>query len=117
MAYYYEGRDGASFTESVVHYREDCDELGEPIRPIAEATIEASEDIEMCPDCTPLDSASESDTDEPDGEEERSRESLIEDGRCPWCIEEGAEDPYKGEHVGQHASSAHPEEWDAYKND
>lgn len=36
----------------------------------------------------------------------------IEDGRCPWC--EG-EDGYEGDHVGAHASSAHPEEWSEYR--
>ena len=33
----------------------------------------------------------------------------IDDGRCPWC------DDYEGDAVGQHASSAHPEAWDDYK--
>lgn len=33
---------------------------------------------------------------------------LIEAGECPWC------DEYEGEHVGQHASSAHPDEWAEY---
>lgn len=37
--------------------------------------------------------------------------TLIEQGECPWC------DDYAGEHVGQHASSAHPEQWDAYTED
>lgn len=34
---------------------------------------------------------------------------LIEAGECPWC------DDYEGENVGQHASSAHPDLWDNYK--
>lgn len=34
----------------------------------------------------------------------------IEAGECPWC------DDYGGEHVGQHASSAHPDAWDDYKD-
>ena len=33
----------------------------------------------------------------------------IEAGKCPWC------DEYEGENVGQHASSAHPDKWTAYK--
>lgn len=33
----------------------------------------------------------------------------IEAGECPWC------EDYDGEHVGQHASSAHPDEWQAYR--
>ena len=32
----------------------------------------------------------------------------IEAGVCPWC------DEYEGDHVGQHASSAPPDAWDAY---
>lgn len=33
----------------------------------------------------------------------------IKAGECPWC------EDYQGEHVGQHASSAHPEAWAAYQ--
>ena len=40
---------------------------------------------------------------------ERDIEQLIIAGECPWC------DDYSGEHVGQHASSAHPDEWAAYQ--
>lgn len=36
-------------------------------------------------------------------------EAAIEDGVCPWCLD------YDGEHVGQHASSAHPDEWAEYQ--
>lgn len=36
---------------------------------------------------------------------------LIEAGVCPWC------DDYEGDGVAQHASSAHPDEWDEYKED
>jgi len=38
-------------------------------------------------------------------------EATIEAGECPWC------DDYEGDAVGQHASSAHPEAWDDYKED
>ena len=34
---------------------------------------------------------------------------LIENGECPWC------DSYSGEHVGRHASAAHPEAWADYQ--
>lgn len=34
----------------------------------------------------------------------------IDRGECPWC------DDYEGDHVGQHASSAHPDAWDTYKD-
>lgn len=46
---------------------------------------------------------------------EKSRADLIEEGTCPWCVEEDADDPYEGDGVPQHASSAHPDEWDAFK--
>lgn len=36
--------------------------------------------------------------------------ALIDDGECPWC------EDYSGEHVGQHASSAHPELWREYRD-
>lgn len=34
---------------------------------------------------------------------------LVAAGICPWC------DEYEGDHVGQHASSAHPDQWAAHK--
>lgn len=62
--------------------------------------------------------------DDPDGEpcpvhigdaneNERSAEELIEDGVCPWCP---PDDRYEGDHVGQHASSAHSEAWSDYQD-
>lgn len=35
-------------------------------------------------------------------------DDAIDRGVCPWC------DEYEGEHVGQHASLAHSDEWNAY---
>lgn len=35
--------------------------------------------------------------------------ALIDAGECPWC------DDYAGDAVPQHASSAHPDEWQAHK--
>lgn len=49
---------------------------------------------------------------ETDGEKtmaERDIEQMIELGICPWC-----EDEYTS--VGRHASAAHPDQWEAYKN-
>ncbi len=40
--------------------------------------------------------------------------AAIDAGVCPWCPED---DQYEGDHVGRHASRAHPEEWQAYKAD
>jgi hypothetical protein len=42
-------------------------------------------------------------------DDELSVEDALEAGECPWC------DEYEGDAVGQHAASAHPEEWDDYK--
>lgn len=44
-------------------------------------------------------------------DEPQSIEDAISAGECPWCSD------YEGDHVGQHASSAHPEVWDAYTSD
>ena len=44
-------------------------------------------------------------------DETHSVAAAIEAGECPWC------DEYTGDHVGQHASSAHAEEWADYKVD
>ena len=98
MTYYYEGRDGDSFVDATIHHSEDCEELGEPVRPIADSTVEAY-DVDKCSQCSPLESASGSDSDAAE---------LIEEGVCPWCSD------YEGDHVGQHASSAHEKEWNDY---
>jgi hypothetical protein len=47
-----------------------------------------------------------------DGETDAERDigGYIDMGVGPWC--EG----YEGDHVGQHASSAHPDEWAAYRD-
>lgn len=39
-------------------------------------------------------------------------EIQIKEGVCPWCP---PDDRYEGDHVGQHASSAHPDAWEDYK--
>lgn len=41
--------------------------------------------------------------------DDKSDRVLVENGTCPWC------DDYEGDSVPQHASSAHPDKWDAYK--
>ena len=35
-------------------------------------------------------------------------DAQVDAGVCPWC------DDYEGDYLGQHASSAHPDAWDAY---
>lgn len=46
-----------------------------------------------------------------DGDAEPDAADLVADGVCPWCP---PDDQYEGEHIGQHASSAHPDAWDEY---
>jgi hypothetical protein len=48
-------------------------------------------------------------SEEPSSDDEPSVEDAIEAGECPWC------DEYEGDAVGQHAASAHSDEWDEYK--
>jgi len=83
-------------------------------------------DGERCPDCTGADGeseaegtaepvVSESEGDDAAGTEWEDRPAAaVEAGICPWCKEDG--DRYEGEHVGQHASSAHPEAWAEYRD-
>ena len=54
-----------------------------------------------------------SDADEEDTPEPitHTLEETIDAGKCPWC------DEYEGDAVGQHASSAHPDEWNDYKEE
>ena len=59
-------------------------------------------------DGTPEDTAGD---DSPSEDEPESVAEAIDDGRCPWC------DDYEGDAVGQHAASAHSDEWDEYKEE
>lgn len=49
--------------------------------------------------------------DQEDGADEEpvDVDAQLEAGECPWC------DEFDGESPGRHASSAHPEQWGAYK--
>lgn len=69
----------------------------------AESSADATE--ENTDDGPDADEADES------GDEAASVGYQIENGECPWC------DEYDGDAVPQHASSAHPDEWAAYKED
>jgi len=82
--------------DGVYHDRRTCRRLhntGSRIR-----RIDAAGDRDPCPHCA-------ADSNEM---HERDVAQLIEAGVCPWC------DAYSGDHVGQHASSAHPDKWDRY---
>jgi len=52
--------------------------------------------------------------DENDDANFESDAAAVEAGVCPWCPDD---DRYEGDHVGRHASSAHPDAWDAFKSD
>lgn len=60
-------------------------------------------------DVTETDSAEEETPGEDSDAEPETVTDAIEDGVCPWC------DDYTGDGVPQHAGSAHPEKWQAYK--
>ena len=108
--YYYQGRSGDPFEDATIHESSVC--CPDPARPIAESTVDSLDDPEWCPDCIPFGDDSDSDSTDSasdSGMHDGDIEKLIEAGECPWC------NSYSGDHVGQHASSAHPEEWNAYK--
>jgi len=99
MTHYYAGRSGDPISEALVHTDRDCPDIDEEsggIRPIADATVEALADVTLCGACSGADVGAE---------------TLISEGVCPWC------DGYSGDHVGQHASSAHAERWRAFKGE
>lgn len=82
----------------------ECRECTEPYH------IGASEGVEVDADESEGETTSDDEKPPTDGEV-LSVEGEIERGTCPWCSD------YEGDHVGQHASSAHPDEWLAYKGD
>jgi len=51
MTYYLAGQSGDSYRGATVHRDRECADLGTPTRPLAESTIEATKDIEFCPNC------------------------------------------------------------------
>jgi len=103
MTHYYSGRSGDSFTDATLHTDAEC--CPGPVRPLAESTAESLTDTNYCPDCAGGD-------DEPEEpEQNRDVAQLIELGSCPWCEKDGFES------VGRHASAAHPNEWQDYRDD
>jgi len=106
MTYYYVGGNGDSFVDAVIHADADCPD--DDTRPIADSTVD-SIDANFCPEC--VDTPDGKDSDPGDGDMQNAdAEQLIEQGICPWC------DDYEGEYIGNHASSAHPDEWREYKS-
>mgnify|MGYP000435656372 CR=1 FL=1 len=94
--YYAALGNGDSYDGAMVHTDPDC--LDGHAEPLTGDVL--GDEVHHCPDCAP--SAISTGPDARD---------LIDAGICPWC------DSYEGDHVGQHASSAHPEKWDAYTDD
>ena len=87
--------------DGVYHDRRTCRRLhntGSRIR-----RVDAAGDRDPCPHCT----------DDSDEMHERDNAQLIESGLCPWC---DPDDRYEGDYIGQHASSAHPEQWAVYRD-
>lgn len=58
--YYFEGATGGEVT-GPFHFERDCDNLEGSIRPIHSGVIDLDE-VELCPDCVPLDSESDSES-------------------------------------------------------
>jgi hypothetical protein len=112
---YYAVRETDSYADAVLHSKRGCPDG--PVR-AAPRGVEG----ERCPDCT-ADGESETEdedgTAEPVGSEDATEwadrpAAAVEAGICPWC--EDDDDRYEGEHVGQHASSSHPEAWAEYRD-
>jgi len=114
--YYIVGGSGTRFTDAEIHTSETCGRAGGPTRPLASSTVETIDSPEWCPECAGGDGSESSDGDgsasempEPLPVSDEQRQ--MERGECPWC------DEYEGEHVGRHASRAHPDAWEKYKNE
>jgi hypothetical protein len=69
----------------------------------------ATDDLQPCDRHTD-ESAEPAEPDGSGGMAPRDAAQLIQAGECPWC------DDYEGDHVGRHASSAHADEWQRFKN-
>jgi len=70
MTHYYSGRNGDSFTDATIHGSKHCSELEEPIRPLADSTVESIE-ADRCPECAGgVQTESESSDDESNETEE-----------------------------------------------
>lgn len=113
MSRYISAEDGDALAGQTLHSRRDCPALEADAghaRPVADSTV-AAINGESCPECTPLgnDSASGGDDSAATGTPV-TVEDAIENGECPWCSD------YSGEHVGQHASSAHTEAWAEHRD-
>jgi hypothetical protein len=84
-------------------------------RPLAEAYGVALDAlaVESEPSDTDADADDDADSDDTadDTDGEPAAAEQLAAGVCPWCPDD---DRYEGDHVGQHASSAHPDEWDAH---
>ena len=77
-----------------------ADYLGVSVQAESDASARSNSDV--------TDGSAETDADT-GGTEAAEIRAAIDAGECPWC------EDYDGDHVGQHASSAHPDEWAAYK--
>jgi hypothetical protein len=96
------------------HDRRTCRRLHNTGRRIRR--VDAAGDRDACPNCTDADTEAGAPTDTADGRTDAERDiaGMIDMGVCPWCPQDT--DRYEGDHVGQHASSAHPQAWAAYKD-
>ena len=106
--YAYSGRVEGPFFETKAEAAEACSD-GESPRPVSADVIDSVEATAAESTADDSDASDESD-DAGDVSAQTRRESQISRGVCPWC------DAYDGEHVGRHASSAHTEKWNRFKD-
>lgn len=113
---YYAVRETDSYSDVVLHTQRGC--VDGPMRAAPPGV-----DGDLCSDCTGAGGGSETEDDGGTAEVAESEDATewadrpaaaVEAGICPWCEEDA--DRYEGEHVGQHASSAHPEAWAEYRD-
>jgi len=125
--YYINVESGGSYANATLHASKECalSQDGPYPRPISGDVVAAN--APTCDECVGAGHAEkaaevrDADTDDltalddADVDVEAIADDIIADrtdnGVCPWC------DDYEGEHVGQHASSAHSNAWADYKDD
>lgn len=49
MTHYFSGQSGESFVDKTLHADADCEELSEPVRPLADSSV--SDEQARCPTC------------------------------------------------------------------
>lgn len=107
MAYYTAVPNGESYLGATMHDSQECPAAPGVVRRVGEASVDShADEVDWCTACFEADDSGGSKADAV-----ASLADQIDAGTCPWC------DDYDGDHVGAHASSAHPDKWAEYKAD